>query len=121
MQYKHTKTNGKIENEYPKLVRNKIPEIVEKRTGEKPKCRIMKSDKEYQEYLIRKITEEASEFRDAKDKIHQYEEMADVMEIIDSLMALNKLKLSDVRKVQNQKNKERGGFKKRILMLKKAK
>jgi predicted house-cleaning noncanonical NTP pyrophosphatase (MazG superfamily) len=121
MQYKHTKTNSKIENEYPKLVRDKIPEIVEKRIGKKPKCRIIKTDKEYQKYLLRKISEEASEFGNAKDRIHQYEEMADVMEIIDALIALNKLRFNDVRKVQKQKAKERGGFRKRILMLKKEK
>jgi predicted house-cleaning noncanonical NTP pyrophosphatase (MazG superfamily) len=121
MKYKHTKTNGKKENEYPKLVRDKIPEIVEGIIGKKVKWKVLKTDKEYKKYLLVKIFEEVSEFENAKEKIHKTEEMADIMEILDALISINKLKLSDIRKIQKQKAKKRGGFEKRILMIEKAK
>jgi predicted house-cleaning noncanonical NTP pyrophosphatase (MazG superfamily) len=119
MKYKHTHTNLKIENEYPKLVRDKIPEIVEKRTGRKTRTKIMKSRKEYENFLKAKVIEEANELSKTKDKIHLVEEMSDILEIFDSLIELNKLTFGKIRKIQKQKAKERGGFKKRILMLEK--
>ena len=120
MDYKHTRTKLKIENEYPKLVRDKIPELVEKRTGKKPKIRMMESDKECERYLKTKVVEEADELKNAKGKIHLAEEMADILEIFDLLLELNKLTIKDVKKVQRQKAKERGGFGKKLLMLEKA-
>jgi predicted house-cleaning noncanonical NTP pyrophosphatase (MazG superfamily) len=116
MKFKHFETNLKKENEYPKLVRDKIPEVIEKRTGKKPEIRIMKVA-ECKKYLLKKVEEEAHELANAKDRRHVVEEIADVMEVIDTILALNKLELKTVRKVQKEKFKERGGFRKKILML----
>jgi len=54
MQYKHFNTNLKKENEYPKLVRDRIPEIIKERTGKETKMRIME-DEEYLEFLLIKV------------------------------------------------------------------
>ena len=120
MKYKHTHSNLEKENEYPKLVRDKIPEIVSARVGHPIKTRVLKA-KEYDKYLKMKVVEEAQELMEAKGKIHIAEELADVMELIDIILKENKLTLKDIRSVQKAKVKERGGFKKKILMLEKAK
>lgn len=120
MKYKHTHSNLELENEYPKLVRDKIPEIVKKRTGNPVKFRIMKSKKEYNKYLRAKIIEEAHELLEAKNKTHVSEELADIMEIIDTVLDENNLTLKDIRAVQKSKARERGRFGEKILMLEKA-
>jgi len=107
------------ENEYPKLVRDKIPEVIERETGFKAKTRILERDKEYLEYLFKKIEEEANELANTKNKDHMIEELSDVMEIIDEILKLNDLELRDVRDAQEGKVLDRGGFRKRILMTEK--
>jgi predicted house-cleaning noncanonical NTP pyrophosphatase (MazG superfamily) len=121
MKYKHTSSDLRLENEYPKLVRDKIPEIVEKRTGRPTKNRVMKSHAEYNQYLRVKMIEESHELLEAKSKTHIAEELADVMELVDTILAENKLTLKDIRLVQKAKARERGGFGKRILMMERAK
>ncbi len=121
MKYKHTQSNLKKENEYPKLVRDKIPEIVERRTGNPTKYRIMKSEKEYDCYLRKKLIEESHELSETKNKTHLAEELADIMELVDTILDKNRLTLKDIRIIQKAKAKERGKFRKKILMLEKAK
>jgi len=120
MQYKHTHSDLEKENEYPKLVRDKIPEIVAARVGHPIKTRVMEK-REYDKYLRMKVVEEAQELSEAKGKVHIAEELADVMELLDTIITENGLTLKDIRSVQKAKVKERGGFKKKILMLEKAK
>ena len=117
MKYKHTETKLPIEDQYPKLVRDKIPEIVEEKTGEKVKTRIIEKDEEYREYLLRKVVEEASELEKTESKEHRAEEIADIMELVDTILGLDDLDLETIYKIQTRKREERGGFKKRILML----
>ncbi len=120
MKFEHFETNLERENDYPKLVRDNIIEIVEKRTGRKTKSRILEKDEEYLEFLLKKIEEEAHELANAKGKEHIAEEISDVKELLDTLLELNGLDWETVKKVQQEKAEERGGFKKRILMLEKA-
>jgi predicted house-cleaning noncanonical NTP pyrophosphatase (MazG superfamily) len=116
MKYRHTKTNLKIEKEYPKLVRDKIPEIIEKDLGRLPKMRILRKDSEMKKYLLRKVVEEAVELNEAKNKNHIAEEMADVLEIFDAILKMTKMNMKTVRKIQKEKAKKRGGFEKRVLL-----
>jgi len=120
MEYKHFKTNLGKENDYPKLVRDNIPEIVERIKAKEVKIRILEDNEEYLKFLLKKVEEEACELASAKDKEHIVEEMADVMELIDTILEFNDLNLEIVRKVQKEKAEVRGGFKKRILMLEKV-
>ena len=60
------------------------------------------------------------ELADAKDREHIVEELADVMELIDTILEVNGLSLEEIRKVQKAKADVRGGFRKRILMLEKV-
>lgn len=117
MEFKHFKTSLKKESEYPKLVRDDIPEIVGKMTGKEVKIRILEDDREYAKFLSKKIEEEANELANAKDKEHIIEETADIMELLDAILEFNNLDWEIVRQIQKEKAGERGGFKKRILML----
>ena len=119
-QFKHFETNLEKENEYPKLVRDNIPEVVGKLTGKEVKTRILEDDGEYAKFLMKKVEEEAHELANAKDKEHVTEEIADVLELIDTILNFNGLDIETVRKVQKEKAEKRGGFKKRILMLEKV-
>ena len=120
MEFKHFETSLEKENEYPKLVRDNIPEVVEKLTGKEVKMRILEDDEEYLGFLMRKVEEEAHELACAEDKEHIAEELADVLELIDAILEFNDIDIEMVRKVQADKAGKRGGFKKRILMLEKV-
>ncbi|KKP79550.1 MAG: hypothetical protein A2271_01440 [Candidatus Moranbacteria bacterium RIFOXYA12_FULL_35_19] len=120
MEFKHFETNLEKENEYPKIVLDNIPEIIEQKTGKKVKIEILEKDEEYLKYLFKKILEEAKEVADAKDEEHLIEEIGDVSRILDAILELKGLNWEIVEKVKREKTKEKGGFKKRILMLEKA-
>jgi predicted house-cleaning noncanonical NTP pyrophosphatase (MazG superfamily) len=69
---------------------------------------------------MRKVKEEAHELANAEDKEHIIEEIADVLELIDAILEFNGVDMETARKVQTEKAGKRGGFKKRVLMLKKV-
>lgn len=99
---------------YNKLVRDKIPEII-KRKGGRPKFHIA-NDEDYLEKLFEKFGEEVNEFLKAKNE----EELADVCEVMDAIFdaladyyRIDKKKAKDL---QIKKAKERGRFKKRIIL-----
>ena len=118
MDNSHADAGIPIEDQYPKLVRDKIPEIVEA-TGKIAAVRAMLDDDEYQEFLYKKLVEEATELSSAEGEDRQKEEMADVMEVFEAILVLKGLSKSDVASVQAQKRDKRGGFIKRLLMLEK--
>ena len=96
---------------YYKLVRDKIPEIIE-RSGKKAKTYIL-SDKEYEIYLERKLDEEVKEYHDSKD----VEELADILEVLISLAKTKGYSFAELLKLREHKSSERGGFSKKILLM----
>ena len=101
---------------FNKLVRDKIPEII-KSNNEIPTTRIL-DDKEYKEELLRKLLEECNEVINASTKEETLEEIADTLEVLDSLIKLNNFSLEEVRKIQDTKRTKRGGFEKRLYLIK---
>ena len=93
---------------YKKLVRDKIPEILDKK-GILYEKRVA-NDLEYREELIKKLLEEANEF--FKDK--SIEELADVMEVVEVLKSLPEFK--GVERVRLDKLEEKGGFKSKYIV-----
>ena len=69
-----------MEKIYNKLVRDKIPEIIEN-DGETPVVRVL-NDNEYKKELEKKLKEEYEEVLLAKDKKERLEELADMLEVI---------------------------------------
>lgn len=102
---------GKV---YNKLVRDRIPEIIEG-NGEKPVVRIL-DDVEYKGELEKKLNEEYQEVLGTTTSEERIEELADMLEIIDALAALEGKTLEDVVEVKKQKSLKRGGFEKRIFL-----
>ena len=72
-------------------------------------CREL-SDHEYDFQLRSKLLEEASEVRTAASKSELVAEIADVLEVIESLCLLHDIDKDSVFSMQSQKRNERGGF-----------
>lgn len=95
---------------YNKLVRDKIIEIIEKK-GEKASYHFA-TDEEYRQKLHEKLLEEVNEFLVDKNK----EEMADIYEVITSLLKINGWNDEDIILLQKEKRDKRGSFDKRIIL-----
>lgn len=93
---------------YNKLVRDKIPEILDAK-GIVYEKRIA-TDEEYKVELIKKIGEEYEEFKEAGN----IEELADILEVIESLKKLTDY--SNVEEVRLRKLEEKGSFINRIIL-----
>lgn len=94
---------------YDKLVRDNIPEILDKK-GVKYEQRVA-SLEEYRFELVRKLEEEVREFLSSDGSP---EELADVIEVIEALKLLPEYQL--VEKIRQDKKNERGGFEKRLIL-----
>ena len=98
---------------YNKLVRDKIPEIIES-NGEKPITRILDST-EYNEELIKKLNEEYQEVVNA-DEDNVIEELADMLEVMESIAELHNRTLDDILEAKEKKKIKRGGFSKKLYL-----
>lgn len=95
---------------YNKLVRDKIPEIIEKSGST---CEIkMVEGKEKQEFLEKKLMEEVNEYLQDKN----LEELADVMEVLFGLAENLGYSEEDLISKRNEKLEGRGGFKVGIVL-----
>ena len=99
-----------------KLVRDKIPEIIESQ-GKIATTKIAKNEEEYYKYLKNKLLEEVNEFIEATESKHIIEELADVLEVLDAIYDFNKIDKKIIQEVKTKKFNERGGFKKKIILL----
>jgi len=95
---------------YNKLVRDKIPEYIKSKGGT-PIIHIA-NDKEYWEKLKEKLQEEIKEFSENET----IKEMADIQEVIDAICSYKKFSRKKLEAVRNKKAKERGAFKKKIIL-----
>ena len=97
-----------------KLVRDKIPQIIENANQSQfYHIEICKSKEEYMKYLALKIKEEASELA---AKPTSLEEMADVLEVLRYLAGQSNYSIEDVIKCGLEKNKKNGSFKKGYIL-----
>ncbi len=101
---------------YNKLIRDRILEII-KADGGKSFSRVL-NKKEYLKEIKKKITEEAKELVKAKSKKETVNEIVDIQELIDRIISELGLTKSQIKKQQKIKNKKRGGFKKRLFLIK---
>lgn len=95
---------------YNKLVRDKIPEIIES-DGKTCKTEIL-SDAEYLKMIDAKLDEELAEYH----RDQNIEELADLMEVIYAAALVRGYSIKDLDMVREKKAQERGGFEKRILL-----
>ena len=97
---------------YNKLVRDRIPEIIET-SGNTCVTEIL-SDEDYLKMLDAKLDEELAEYH-ADQNI---EELADLMEVIRACAVARGYTLEQLEQVRAEKVAERGGFTKKILLKK---
>lgn len=103
-----------MRQEYNKLVRERIPEIIRKNGRE---CEVIKiSEAEYRQAVLDKLIEEAQEVAAAAPQ-ELVTELADLYEVIDAIMTAYGIERSNVLAQQQQRRTERGGFNKRIRLL----
>lgn len=96
---------------YNKLVRDRIPEIIEN-SGEKAIVRIL-DDAEYKRRLEDKLDEEIAEYHESKE----LEELADILEVVYALCEAQGDSIEELMRRYYQKHEERGGFSKKIFLV----
>lgn len=96
---------------YHKLVRDKIPENIQK--AEK-KCHYQILDEDnYKKELGKKLVEEVSEWMVE----HSIEEMADVMEVIEAIQKNEKIEKVKLETIKRDKKQRKGAFDKKIYLI----
>jgi len=101
-----------VEKIYNKLIRDKIPDIIEE-SGNKCEIEIL-SDEDYLKMLDAKLDEELAEYH----KDQNLEELADLLEVLYATAKARGFSLEDLESVRKQKTEKRGGFEKKILLVK---
>ncbi len=95
---------------HEKLVRDRIPEIIERDTGTAPHVRTV-NDSERITWLLGTMAEEVAEFRLGTST----EELADMYEVIRALAGAIDVDVDEVHRVAAAKRLERGGFDKGLI------
>ena len=95
---------------YHKLVRDRIPEIIEA-SGKSCVTEIL-SDADYLELLDAKLDEELSDYH----KDQNVEELADLLEVIYAAAKARGYTLEQLEVVRAEKASKRGAFEKKILL-----
>ena len=97
---------------YNKLVRDKIPEICVKK-GVRPIVRVAE-DKEYENLLCAKLEEEVAEYIESRDA----HELADILEVVYAIGRAHGFGHERLDVMTESKRTDRGGFKKRLVLIK---
>jgi predicted house-cleaning noncanonical NTP pyrophosphatase (MazG superfamily) len=100
---------------YNKLVRDKIPNIIEK-TSKKFSTEIL-THEDYIKYLKEKGYEELGEYCDAETDDEAVEELADLLEVIHALAKHHGSSIQEVEAARADKVRKRGGFEKKIFLI----
>jgi len=95
---------------YNKLVRDRIPEIIES-TGKSCTTEIL-TDADYLKMLDAKLDEELAEYH----KDQNIEELADLLEVLNACAVARGYTLGELEQVRAEKAAKRGGFEKKILL-----
>ena len=95
---------------YNKLVRDRIPEVIEK-DGHKAKFKTL-SEKSFLTALDKKLMEEVKEYQADKS----IEEMADVLEVIYAICNARGYTIDELEAKRQEKHIDRGGFEKRLFL-----
>ena len=100
----------KMTKHHNKLVRDKIPEIIEK-AGKKAYTHIL-SEEEYITELDKKLGEECAEYQADKS----IEELADMLEVMYAIAEARGWSVSELEAVRREKAEKRGAFERRIFL-----
>lgn len=96
---------------YNKLVRDKIPEIIKEKGCQAETVCI--SGHDYEAALKEKLIEEVTEFVNGGGLV----EIADIVEVLEAILATANVSWGDIWKLKGKKKEERGGFDKKIFLM----
>ncbi|MFZ2804252.1 MAG: nucleoside triphosphate pyrophosphohydrolase [Patescibacteria group bacterium] len=96
---------------YDKLVRDKIPDVI-RAEGRTPTVSIA-DEAEYWTRLKDKLREEVEELCHDENE----GEVADVLEVLDAIIAYKKFDRVKIGEIKQKKNQERGGFGGRVILV----
>jgi predicted house-cleaning noncanonical NTP pyrophosphatase (MazG superfamily) len=99
-------------NKYHKLVRDNIPSIIEK-SGRKVAYKQIKNREEMLSFLAIKLIEESKEYV----KNQNIEELADILEIIFSILDLTNTSFDALQDIRRYKKQTKGGFEKGYILI----
>ena len=95
---------------YQKLVRDKIPEIIEA-AGKKPVTHSL-DEASFLSELDRKLNEECAEYQESRSM----EELADMLEVMYAIAEARGSSAAELESIRQKKAAERGAFSKRIFL-----
>ena len=99
--------------QYHKLIRDRIPAIIAE-AGRQCRTTVL-TEPAFRAALLAKLVEEAKEAQAATtDEL--LTELADVLEVFDTIIATHGLTLAQVQAVQQQRHQTRGGFDSRLQL-----
>ena len=97
--------------EYNKLVRDKIPDIIDADPCKLSMTRTL-TDEEFLPALNAKLQEELREYRESGE----VEELADIEEVLRAILTVKKVSYREFERIRKAKAKERGAFNKKIYL-----
>lgn len=100
---------------YNKLVRDRMPEIIEAK-GELCDVRVLDDTHEFQQELLKKIVEEAGGLVKARTRNELLSEYADLMVALDTLMGLMEFSEADIKTSLEDNLEKKGGYKRQLFL-----
>lgn len=100
---------------YNKLVRDQIPQIIEK-SGSRFTTRILHTSEHLTE-IKNKLEEEVHEYQETANAQDALEELADILELIYAALPIHKATFEDLEKIRVAKKAKRGGFEEGIYLI----
>jgi len=95
---------------YNKLIRDKIPQIIED-SGKSPSVEIL-DDSDYVKSLNVKLQEELDEYLEDES----VEELADIVEVIMAILKHKEVSLEAFESIRKKKIEDRGAFEKKLFL-----
>ena len=108
--YMAHRQKDKKAKQYHKLVRDRIPEIIEA-SGKACICETL-SHEDYISLLDKKLNEELAEYQESKS----LEELADLLEVMQAVVKACGWTMEELETVRKKKAAERGGFERKIML-----
>lgn len=100
---------------YNKLIRDRIPQIIEK-SGKNYRTETLDAER-YERELRLKLQEEMNEVLNANSRDETLGELADLVEVIHAFGDLYQLSPEEIEAQRKLKFEKRGGFEKRIYLV----
>ena len=100
-----------MEKFYNKLVRDKIPDIIDSKPNQKCKTKIL-TNEEYLFELNKKLQEEVKEYLESEE----VEELADIEEVLRAILDAKNVSFEQFESTRLSKIEKRGAFKNKIYL-----